>query len=146
MKRTNFNVFESVSCSAKTLITGVFMLVLLSIANHVSAQTSVPTPESVLPPLKSKVECTEIAQNEVTILLDLLKQDPNNTEKRNLYDAYQHVLANVVEPFFDMPLIMAQVYPILHKNSNDGTTTGAYGFYAKSWNRDYTEMVNKFKR
>ncbi|MBK9108971.1 MAG: hypothetical protein IPM92_11560 [Saprospiraceae bacterium] len=145
MKRTNFYFFESVSCSAKTLITGVFMLVLLSVANHVSAQ-SVPTPESVLPPLKSKIECSEIAQNAVDLLLEELKQDPNNMDKRILFDAYQHVLTNVVEPFFDMPLIMAQVYPILHKNSNDGTATGAYGFYAKSWNRDYTEMVNKFKK
>ena len=151
MKKTNFYVLESASWSLKSLITGAFMLVLLGIANHGSAQSAPRSPEDVLPPLKSKTECIEIAKGNSEALLEQMKQinDPNNPLMASLrakYNGYQFVINLSTEPAFEMPIILAQLYPSMHPNSNDGTATGAYGFFTKSWNREYSEIVNNFKK
>jgi hypothetical protein len=126
----------------------------MALATHGSAQNYVPpTPEDVLPPLKSKIECIEIANEQIRQLEILIKSIPNNTDPNNpatqiprkLYNAYQFVLNESAEPFFDMPSIMIQLYPTMH-DAKDGTTTNAYGFYTKSWNKEYTDIVNRFKK
>lgn len=145
MKKTNVYFFRTVSCSLKSLITGLFLLVFMAFANHGSAQLSVPTPETVLPALKSKAECVDIATKESFDISEAIKKDPNNKDLRMLWDAYTFVIMNAAEPTFDMPLILAQLYAVLHSDQ-DGTATHSAGFYAKSWNKPYSEIVQKFKR
>ncbi|MBK8956287.1 MAG: hypothetical protein IPM34_12145 [Saprospiraceae bacterium] len=151
MKRTNFNVFESVSCFAKTLITGVFLLVFLSIAMHGSAQSSPITPESVLPPLKSKTECVELAKGQSALLLEQLKKftdrnDPGAKPLIDAYNGYQFVLNEANEPSYEMPQILALLWPVMHPDQKDGSFTNTAGFFAKSWNNEFKSIVNQFKK
>lgn len=153
MKKTNLFLFSSVSYSIKSLITGCFLLVFLALANHGSAQLAPPTLESVLPPLRSKIQCTEIANKESALLLAELKtypdpppnpNDPKLVSLRKLFNGYEFIIQEVNVPGYDMPTILALLYPQMHGGS-DGTATNSYGFYAKSWNKEYTEIINKFK-
>lgn len=145
MKKTNVYFFHSVSWSFKSLITGAFLLVFMAFANHGSAQLAAPTPQDVLPPLKDKADCVAIAQVESQKVSDAIKLDPQNMDLRMKWDAYAYIIMNAPEPTFDIYLLMAQMYGVIHKD-NDGTTTHSYGFYAKSWNSVYREVVDKFKR
>lgn len=145
MKKTNVYFFRTVSCSLKSLITGSFLLVFMAFANHGSAQISAPTPESVLPPLKPKIECIELAKAAAEELLVILKQNPNDDARRRQYNAYQFVILQSDEPTFEMAQILAMLWPEMHPAA-DGTATHAAGFYAKSWSSEYTSIVNKFKK
>ncbi len=145
MKKTNVYFFHSDSWSFKSLITGVMLLVFLSFANQGSAQSQPPTPESVLPPLKSKTECIALASEQLDVLKVTIQADPQNKDLRMLWDAYQFVVINGAEPFFEMPQILAMLYGTMH-TADDGTTTRSYGFYSKNWGRPYAEIVQKFKK
>ena len=152
MKKTNVYSLHSVSWSFKSLITGGFLLVFMALANLGTAQYTPPTPADVLPPLKSKDASVEIAKGESQKLIDFIHSIPNYTDPNNhatdapriKYNAWQFIILQAAEPTFDMPGILALLYPEMH-TAPDGTATHAYGFYAKSWNSDYTEIVNKLK-
>ncbi len=124
--------------------TSIFFL-MLAFSNDLNAQLTAPTPESVLPPLKSKDECVQIAQIESQKVSDAIKLDPQNMDLRMKWDAYTYIIMNAPEVSFDIYLLMAQMYGVIHKD-DDGTTTHSYGFYAHSWNSTYQEIVNRFKK
>ncbi len=145
MKRTNVYFFHSDSWSFKSLITGVFLLVLMGFANQGSAQSQPPTAESVLPALKSKTECVDLAKEQTEILKVQLQADPQNRDLRALWDAYTFVIMTAAEPTIDMPIVLAQLYGVMH-TEHDGTTTHSYGFYSKNWSRSYAEIVQKFRK
>ena len=153
MKKTNVYFSHSVSWSFKSLLTGAFLLGFMALANLGTAQLAAPTPADVLPPLKSKSECLKIAQDQSKILIDFIHtipnmMDPNNhavDAPRALYNAWQFISNEIAEPSFDMPLILAQLYGTMH-TADDGTTTHSYGFFAKSWSKDYSDIVKLLKK
>jgi len=153
MKKTNVYFSHSVSWSFKSLLTGVFLLGFMALANLGTAQLAAPTPADILPPLVSKSEALKIAQDNSDKLIAFIHtipnmMDPNNKAvdaPRALYNAWQFIINEIAEPTFDMPLILAQLYGIMH-TQDDGTATHSYGFYAKSWSKDYTDIVNQLKK
>jgi hypothetical protein len=155
MKKTNVYFFHSVSCSLKSLITGFFLLVFTALAFHGSAQNYVPpTFTDVLPPLVTKARALEIAAQELAKQEAIIRTYPPNTSDphdhaldppRELYNGLNFIIVESAEPAFDLPQILGLLYGFMHTD-NDGTTTRSYGFYTKSWNKYYTEIVNKLKR
>jgi len=155
MKKTNLFLFSSVSYSIKSLITGSLLLVFMALANYGSAQLAPPTVESVLPPLLSKIQCAEIANQESALLLAELKKypdpppnpnDPKLVSLRKTFNGYEFIIQESNVAGYDMPTILALLYPQMHTGTSDGTATNSYGFYAKSWNKEYTDIINKFKK
>lgn len=140
MKKTNSFLFSPVSFSIKSFITGSLLLVFMALANYGSAQLAPPTLESILPSLKDKSTCSAIADAKSAELLAILKQypdpppDPNEPKLvslRKLFNGYEFVIQELNVPGYDMPTILGLLYPVMHTGTSDGTTTNAYGFYAK---------------
>jgi hypothetical protein len=152
MKKTNVYSIHSVSWSFKSLITGVFLLAFMALSNLGTAQYTPPTPADVLPKLKAKDISVGIARVESKYWEDFIHNIPNNMDPNNhavdypryMYNAWQFIILQADEPTFEMPTILALLYGVMHTDV-DGTTTHSYGFYSKSWNKDYVDIVNKLK-